>query len=64
MLSDQAEVGSGSVYAIKGTKEFLSGKTLELETQVPSTQARFVTILSPAYTMLHFAAIQVFAAAD
>jgi hypothetical protein len=62
-LEDAGGQSSGPAYPVNVNAEFLEGRTLECDTQVPGLPARYVTIFSTATTALHFSALQVFAAA-
>lgn len=61
ILSPDENIDKGEVFHVNATDDFLSGETLELDISFPPTQARFVTLISPVETALHFSALKIFA---
>lgn len=62
ILSTDASATDESVFHIHTPAAFLSGAVKECEVRFPPSPARFVTLVSPVETALHFSDLKIFAA--
>ncbi|MDP9632023.1 UNVERIFIED_ORG: hypothetical protein J2W85_004106 [Ensifer adhaerens] len=62
ILSDIAD-GSGEVFHVPTSEDFVAGRNSVCEFTIPATNARFVTIITPDKTALHLSNVEIFAVA-
>ena len=61
ILSTGGSPDSESVFHVHTPADFLSGAARECEVAIPTSPARFVTLVSAAETALHFSDLKIFA---
>jgi hypothetical protein len=61
ILSTSGDAGRESVFHFHAPEAFLSGAEKSCELRIPPSPARFVTLISPAETALHFSDLKIFA---
>ena len=60
LLHHMTDPATGSSFAFSVSSEFLSGRRPDAELRLPCVGARYVTIVSPLKTALHFSDLQIF----
>jgi FkbM family methyltransferase len=60
IISPTSDHKKGEVFSVPVSKGFLNGEETSCEMTIPQSQGRFVTIISPVETALHFSDLQIF----